>query len=421
MRLSASLLVLALALAAPALAQAPPAPPAVQVPPLVFTSRTLPNGLKVYSSLDRTTSDVTVQLFYGVGAKDDPGGRSGFAHLFEHMMFKATRDMPAEYMDRLTEDVGGDNNASTHDDFTEYHEVIPANQLERLLWAESERMSSLVVDEPNFKSERDVVKEELRQRVLADPYGRLFALDVPKASFTVHPYKRAPIGSIEDLDAATLDDVRAFHATYYRPDDAALIVIGDFDQATLDRWVDTYFGPIRAPDWAIPRVTAVEPPRTGPSVTNAYGPNVPLPAVVLTWLAPAMASSDAPALQVLETILGAGDSSRLNQDLVHDQELASQVVAEVGRTDGLKGGLAGLSGAPVLDGAGRVIGVTLAESPRRGRLYSAPQSVIRTALKRAGQSPGGFAEGRPIGPGNYGRAADALRRDLSVAPVACLD
>ena len=326
---SASIAAFAMALA-PLGAPAQPAPPAarMKVPPIAFTVRTLANGLKVYSVLDRSTSDVTVQVFYGVGAKDDPPGRSGFAHLFEHMMFKATHDMPPEFMDRLTEDVGGENNASTHDDFTEYHEVIPANQLERLLWAEAERMSSLVVDEANFKSERQVVEEELRQRVLADPYGRLFSLDVPEASFRVHPYRRPSIGSIEDLDAATLGDVRAFHATYYRPDNASLIVVGNFDPAELDAWVDRYFGPIRRPDWAMPRVTAVEPPRTAPGVLDAYGPNVPLPAVVLTWQAADAAAADAPALQVVQTLLGAGDSSRLYQDLVHDRQLATQVSAE---------------------------------------------------------------------------------------------
>ena len=306
----------------------PAAPPAAIVPPIPFTVRTLANGLKVYAAVDRASSDVTVQVFYGVGSKDDPQGRSGFAHLFEHMMFKGARDMPPEYMDRLTEDVGGENNASTWDDFTEFHETIPANHLRRLLWAEAERMSSLVVDADNFKSERQVVEEELRQRVLADPYGRLFALAVPKASFTVHPYKRPGIGSIEDLDASSLDDVRAFHATYYRPDDASLIVVGNFDPADLDRWVDSYFGPIATPAWAIPRVTAVEPPRTGPGVYQAYGPDVPLPAVVITWLAPARRSPDAPAFEVAEAMLGTGDSSRLNLDLVHDQQLASQVFAE---------------------------------------------------------------------------------------------
>ncbi len=175
-------LALALPAAAQPAAQAPPAASAAAIPPIAFSERTLANGLKVYSSVDRSTPDVTVQVFYGVGSKDDPQGRSGFAHLFEHLMFKGARDMPPEFLDRLTEDVGGENNASTWDDFTEFHEVIPANHLQSLLWAEAERMSSLVVDDANFKSERDVVEEELRQRVLASPYGRLFALDVPEAT-----------------------------------------------------------------------------------------------------------------------------------------------------------------------------------------------------------------------------------------------
>src|SRR5260221_6171310 len=221
--------------------------PAAEVPPIVYKERTLANGLKVFSSLDRTTPNVTVQVWYGVGSKDDPQGRSGFAHLFENMMFKATRDLPPESFDRLTEDVGGQNNAFTEDDTTAYYEVIPANHLQRLIWAESERMGSLVVDEANFKSERSVVEEELRQRVLADPYGRFLRLLIPSNSYAVHPYKRPGIGSIADLDAASLDDVRAFHATYYRPDDAALIVIGNFDEAELNRWVDQYFGAIKTP------------------------------------------------------------------------------------------------------------------------------------------------------------------------------
>ena len=166
------------------------------VPPIDFHERVLPNGLKVITSLDRTTPNVTVQVWYGVGAKNDPPGRSGFAHLFEHMMFKATRDMPAENMDRLTEDVGGMNNAFTQDDTTAFYEVIPAADLQRLLWAEGERMSSLVVDKDDFTSERQVVEEELRQRVLASPYGRLFYLLLPQYSFAVHPYHRSAIGSI---------------------------------------------------------------------------------------------------------------------------------------------------------------------------------------------------------------------------------
>ena len=310
-----------LTLGAPALA-------ADTAPPIVYQERTLPNGLRVFSSVDRTTPNVTVQVWYGVGSKDDPVGRSGFAHLFEHMMFKATRDMPSETIDRMTEDVGGFNNASTYDDFTNYYEVVPANHLQRLLWVESQRLGSLVVDESTFKSERDVVKEELRQSVLSQPYGRLFYLDVPRASYTSHPYKRPGIGSIEELDAATIDDVRAFHAAYYRPDNAALIVVGNFDQKELDAWVDKYFAGIKRPAEPMKRVTAVEPPRTQPGVYKGYGPNVPLPAVVMTWHAPDAASPDAAALTVLDAILSSGKSSRLYDSLVYEQQIAAEVYSD---------------------------------------------------------------------------------------------
>jgi len=295
------------------------------VPPIAYKQRTLANGLQVYESLDRSTPNVTVQVWYGVGSKDDPQGRSGFAHLFEHMMFKATKDLPAESFDRLTEDVGGLNNASTYDDFTNYYEVVPANHLQRLIWAEAERMGTLVIDEPNFKSERDVVKEELRQRVLATPYGRLFALYVPQATYQTHPYHRPGIGSIEELDAATLDDVRAFHEAYYRPDNAALIVVGNYDEAQLNAWIDKYLGTIKNPAQPIKRVTAVEPSRKGPGVYDGYGPNVPLPAVAITWLGPKASDPDAPALKVLDAILSAGKSSRLYDSLVYDKQIAAEI------------------------------------------------------------------------------------------------
>ena len=307
------------------------------VPKVDYRLRTLPNGLKVFSIRDPSTANVAVQMWYGVGSKNDPAGRSGFAHLFEHLMFKGTRDMPPEFFDRLTEDVGGANNASTNDDYTNYFETAPANHLETLLWAEAERLGGLVVDEADFKSERAVVEEELRQRVLADPYGRLYALDIPEASYVLHPYHRPGIGSIADLDASTLADVRAFHAVYYRPDNVSLIVAGDFDPAQLDAWVDKYFGPISRPVGAIPQVTAVEPARSGPRLIDAYGPNVPLPAVVLTFAGPDAASPDATALQVLDAILSTGKSSRLYQSLVYRQQLAETVLsdAELRRQPGL--------------------------------------------------------------------------------------
>jgi zinc protease len=338
------------AISTTALAQAAPS---AAVPPIVYKQRTLPNGLKVFTSLDQTTPNVSVQVWYGVGSKDDPQGRSGFAHLFEHMMFKATKDLPSESIDRMTEDVGGFNNASTYDDFTNYYEVVPANHLERLIWVESQRLGSLVVDEAVFKSERDVVKEELRQRILASPYGRLFGLYLPQASYTTHPYKRPGIGSIEELDAATIDDVRAFHQAYYRPDNAALIVVGNFDEAQLNGWIDKYFGALKKPAAPITRVTAVEPPRAAPGVFNGYGPNVPLPAVVMTWHGPKASDPDAPALKVLDAILSAGKSSRLYNSLVYEKQVAAEIfsTADMPQQPGLVGvGAIMASGKTLADG-----------------------------------------------------------------------
>lgn len=297
----------------------------LSIPKLEPKARTLANGLRVYALHDPDTASVSVAVWYDVGSKNDPAGRSGFAHLFEHLMFKSTTNMPAETFDRLTEDVGGFNNASTWDDFTDYFETVPANHLQRVLWGEAERMGSLVVDEANFKSERAVVQEELRQRVLAQPYGRLFSLYIPQANFDVHPYGRPGIGSIEDLDAATVADVKAFHAAYYRPDNAILVVSGNFDQKQLDAWVDQYFAPIASPKREIPRVTAVEPARTAPKSLTVYVPNVPLPAVTLSWSAPAASSPDIAAWMLLDAIMQRGQSSRLYQSLIYDQQLAAQV------------------------------------------------------------------------------------------------
>ncbi len=299
---------------------------AASFPPINYRHRTLANGLEVYSIEDHATPTVAVNVWYRVGSKNDPEGRSGFAHLFEHIMFKATAHMKSEMMDRLTEDVGGMNNAYTHPDRTVYYEVIPSNYLQTLLWAEGERMGSLTVDEANFKSERDVVKEEFRFRVLAPSYGRL-GYAMTKDSYAVHPYRRPGIGSIEELDAATLADVQAFHAMYYRPDNAVLIVAGDLDPKQFDAWVDRYLAPVPKPSTAIPRVTVAEPARTEEKHFAEHGANVPLPAVGLTWLIPDARSDDSEPLELAATILSDGDSSRLYQSLVYRKQLAQSANA----------------------------------------------------------------------------------------------
>ena len=299
------------------------APAQTRMPQLKFTDRTLANGLRVLSAADRSSPTVAIQVWYHVGSKDDPDKRSGFAHLFEHIMFKSTKNMKSEMMDRLTEDVGGFNNAFTSDDVTVYFEVVPSNYLETLIWAEADRLSALNVDDPNFKSERDVVKEEYRQGVLAPPYGR-FEYLLQQKSFLEHPYKRPTIGSIEDLDAASLKDVQDFHSTYYRPDNATLVVVGDFDQAQLDAWIDKYFGPIAKPSTPLPRVQTKEPMRKAEIRLTDYGSN-DLPAVGLTYLTPKQADPDSDALRIADVILSGGESSRLYNALVYTQQLAAEV------------------------------------------------------------------------------------------------
>ena len=190
-------------------------------------------------------------------------------------MFKATRDLPAESFDRLTEDVGGLNNASTYDDFTNYYAVVPANHLERLIWAVGERMGSLVIDDANFKSERDVVKEELRQRVLASPYGRLFSLYVPRGDLCHPPL---PSARHRPRSRSWTPPPSTTCAPSTRPttalDNAALVVVGNFDEAQLSvAWIDKYAAPLKDPAQPSKRVTAVEPARGHPGVYDGYGPN----------------------------------------------------------------------------------------------------------------------------------------------------
>ncbi|WP_310460421.1 pitrilysin family protein [Sphaerotilus sp.] len=295
----------------------------VRMPTLSPRVRVLRNGLQVVVLPDERVGAGTaaVQVWYRVGGKDDPPGRSGFAHLFEHLMFKRTRHLADEAFDRLTEDVGGQNNAFTTEDATVYLNVVPANHVERLLWAEAERMAQLQVSEPQFRSERAVVESEFRQKVLVDPYGRLFHGMAP-AFWQVHPYRHPVIGRMDDLNAASLDDVRRFHATYYRPDNATLIVAGDVVPARVDAWVDRHFGALVAPDAPVPRVLVREPRRERNQWTTLTAPQVPAPALALLWQAPGAAHPEAAALRVAAALLGEGDSSRLSVGLVERALLA---------------------------------------------------------------------------------------------------
>ncbi|MEI2433061.1 pitrilysin family protein [Lysobacter yananisis] len=321
----AALAALAVLALAPAAASHAPAPSAAEpaadagiaVPPLAYTERTLGNGLRVYALPDPDAGEVAVNLWYGVGGRDDPKDRAGLAHLLEHLMFKATRNLPAGRFATLAEEIGGSDDASTEDDYTRYYETVPPAYLERILFAEAERMGALVVDAATLASEREVVKEEIRTRLQSQDFGRLVQADLPAASYARLPYARPAIGRPEDLDRITLAEVRAFRAAYYRPDNAALIVSGRFDPAQLQRWVDRYFGPIARPAQPLPRLAATaEPARRAPLRRSVHAPGTPLPAVVASFALPPDAHPDTPALMALDAIVSRGAGSRLDTRLV---------------------------------------------------------------------------------------------------------
>lgn len=308
------------------LAGAGPAPAAealkVSPPKIEVRESQLANGMKILLVEDRSVPVADVQVWYHVGSKDERKGRSGFAHLFEHIMFKGSANLgPEEHKDYISS-IGGRYNATTDFDRTLYFQTFPSNYLERVLWMEADRMRSLDVSDANFKSERDVVKEERRLRIDNPPFGRLFEV-VLDNTYTTHPYRILPIGSIADLDAATIDDVREFHRTYYMPNNATLVVSGDFDAAKTLQWIEKYFGDIpKGP--AIPRQIAKEPAQTAERRLVDYHGNTPLPAVVLTYHVPESGNADLYALEVASNILSGGESSRLYQKMVHEQETALQ-------------------------------------------------------------------------------------------------
>jgi Predicted Zn-dependent peptidases len=315
---------------APASAQTPGATPPVKlasVKPekLDFKVNTLKNGLKVITLEDHTAPVVTVQVWYRVGSAEEPKGKGGFAHLFEHLMFKGSENVGPEQHSRYVEQLGASYNADTSFDRTRYYETVPSNALERILFLEADRMASLRVDEANLKSERDVVKEEYRLRVANSPYGSLLTNVLAQVFPEGDPYAHPTIGSIPDLDAAQLAEVQAFHKDYYRPDNATLVLVGDFKTADALKMVEKYFGRIpKSPDGAFKRIAPT--PDTQEKATRAvhYDKLAPLPAVGLAYRLPAAKDPDIPALDVISQILSAGQSSRLYRSLVRDKQLAVQ-------------------------------------------------------------------------------------------------
>ena len=303
-----------------------------KVPPIAFTERKLANGLKVIAIRDTTTPNVMVSMWYEVGSKHDPEGRSGFAHLFEHILSRKTVNMPYNAINKMVDDIGGTRNASTWYDRTNYYEIVPAEYLERMLWTHAERMARPVVDKEVFETERNVVKEELRQRVLAPPYGRLFAFALGENVYNVLPHRRPTIGSIADLDSATLEDARAFHQAYYGPDTATLIVAGNFDPAQLNGLVDKYFAQVKRRSSQVPLAITVKDRPINTRQVQASAPNVPLPAVMSAYQIPGSSHRDLPALAVLDAILTRGDHSRLDSALVKTG-LATEAGSDLNETE----------------------------------------------------------------------------------------
>jgi len=298
--------------------------PSVRPRALHIVSRTLPNGLRILLVEDHSTPILNLQVWYHVGSKDERPGRTGFAHLFEHLMFKGSAHVGPEEHSRIIEAAGGMDNAYTNDDVTVFWETVPSNYLERVLWLEADRMASLNVGQANFASEREVVKEERRTRVENPPYGRVFE-DLYAAAFTVHPYHHTTIGSMEDLDRATLSDVQDFYRLFYRPDNATLVIVGDALPEQCFAWVEKYFGGIPKPQQPVPRQNLVEPPQMEQKeITKSYGANSPLAAVVEAYKMPAAFTPDYYALNLASSILSNGESSRLYRRLVYESQIAAQ-------------------------------------------------------------------------------------------------
>ena len=297
-----------------------PLPAAVPPPKLDYRITTLPNGLTVVLLEDHSTPIAHVQIWYHVGSKDERAGRTGFAHLFEHMMFKGSKNVESEAHTSYISSVGGQSNAYTLEDVTVYWETAPAQYLPLMLWLEADRMATLRVDEDTFQRERLVVKEERRMKVENQPYGRLSEL-IYNQAFTVHPYKHPIIGSMEDLEAASIEDVRAFFRTYYVPTNATLTIVGDFDPDQATRMVEQYFGRIPRPQNAVPRDIPVEPPMTKEKRVTLEQP-WPLPAVVVAHHITFDGDPDSYPLHMASKILSDGQSSRIYRKLVYDTGLA---------------------------------------------------------------------------------------------------
>jgi zinc protease len=287
----------------------------------------LPNGLTVIMSVDKTTPTVAVNIWYHVGSKNEIPGRTGFAHLFEHVMFTGSGHVPYGLHDKLTEGVGGGNNGSTTNDRTNYYETIPSNYLESALWLESDRMGYLLdtLNLDKLNAQRDVVKNERRQSYDNQPYGRVSEIFSAAMYPKSHPYSWPVIGSMTDLTAASEEDVKAFFRLYYAPNNATLAVVGDFDPAQAKEWIQKYFADL-------PKGQNVERPSVAAAKLEAskrlvYEDRVQVPRLYIQWPTVGVKHDDDYPLSVMSSILTGSRTARLTKALVYDSQMASQVCA----------------------------------------------------------------------------------------------
>jgi zinc protease len=293
---------------------------AVRPPKLNYTMTTLANGLQVVFLEDHSTPIVHAEIWYHVGSKNEKPGRTGFAHLFEHMMFKGSKNVEPEGHPSWISSVGGQSNAYTNEDATVFWQTFPAQYLPLVLWLEADRMASLRIEEKVFQTEREVVKEERRMRVENQPYGRLNEIVYDQA-FTVHPYKHPTIGSMRDLEAASIEDVRDFFRTYYVPNNATLVIVGDFDTKEATALVQQYLGRVPKSTRPVPRDIPKEPPQTKERRVR-LDESWPLPAVVVAHHITFDGHPDSYPLHIASKVLSDGESSRIYRKLVYDKQLA---------------------------------------------------------------------------------------------------
>lgn len=278
----------------------------------------LDNGLKVVLSRDASAPTVTAGVYYHIGFRIEPHARTGFAHLFEHLMFQGSGNLGKMEFVRLIESNGGVNNGSTRFDFTNYYQIVPAHTLESVLWAEADRMKALAITQENLVNQQSVVKNEVRDNVLNQPYGGFPWLTMPQVAnenwYNAHNF----YGDMADLDAATLEDARAFFDTYYAPNNAVLVVAGDFDPAATRAWIEKYFAAI--PARAQPeRPDLTEPVQTREKRDSYTDPLAPRPALALAWQVPERGTPDHYAFSLLDQILLQGEDSALWQKLVQQR------------------------------------------------------------------------------------------------------